>query len=127
MVCLHYGSTKVIKHIKKNGFQRFRCKDCGKTFNDLTLTPMANSKVRPEQWVDYAKCMMLGFSIRKSATYSKVSFKPSFYMRHRLLDTVRNFQGIGKVSGIVEIDETFLPESFKGNHKKSGFKMPRDA
>nr|WP_243141275.1 hypothetical protein [Alkaliphilus pronyensis] len=29
------------------------------------------------------------------------------------------------MSGIVEMDKTFLPESFKGNHKKSGFTMPR--
>jgi transposase-like protein len=125
VACLHCGSTSVIKHGKKNDIQRFRCKDCGKTFNDLTLTPMANSHVKLEKWVEYAKCMILGLSIRKSATKCKVSVKTSFYMRHRLLDAVRNFQGIGEVSGIVEMDETFLPESFKGNHKKSGFIMPR--
>lgn len=125
VACLYCGSTKVIKHGKKNNVQRFKCKDCGKTFNDLTLTPMAHSKVSSEQWVEYAKCMVFGLSIRKSATHCKVSVKTSFYMRHRLLDAVRNFQGIGEVSGIVEMDETFVPESFKGNHKKSGFKMPR--
>ena len=48
-------------------------------------------------------------------------------MRHRVLDAIRNYQGIGEVSGVVEMDETFLPESFKGNHKKSGFKMPRNS
>ncbi len=125
VACLHCGSTSVIKHGKKNNVQRFRCKDCGKTFNDLTLTPMANSHVKLEQWIEYAKCMVIGLSIRKSASHCKVSVKTSFYMRHRLLDAVRNFQGIGEVSGIVEMDETFLPESFKGNHKKSGFAMPR--
>jgi transposase-like protein len=127
VACLHCGSTSVIKHGKKNDVQRFRCKDCGKTFNDLTLTPMANSHVKLEQWVKYAKCMVMGFSIRKSARICDVSVKTSFYMRHRLLDAMRNFQGIGEVSGIVEMDETFLPESFKGNHKKSGFKMPRES
>jgi len=109
VACLHCGSTSVIKHGKKN---------------DVQLT---NSHVKLEQWVKYAKCMVMGFSIRKSARICKVSVKTSFYMRHRLLDAVRNFQGIGEVSGIVEMDETFLPESFKGNHKKSGFKMPCDA
>lgn len=127
VVCLHCGSTLVIKHGKKNDVQRFRCKDCGKTFNDLTLTPMANSHVKLEEWINYAKCMIMGYSIRKSARTCDVSVKTSFYMRHRLLDAVRNFQGIGSVSGIVEMDETFLPESFKGNHKKSGFKMPRES
>lgn len=35
--------------------------------------------------------------------------------------------GVGDVDGIVEMDETFVTESFKCNHKKSGFKMPRPA
>lgn len=122
--CLHCGGTNVIKDGRKNDVQRFRCKGCKKTFNDRTLTPLANSHVSLEQWIDYAKCMVMGLSIRKSAVICGVSVKTSFYMRHRLLDAVRNFQGIGEVSGIVEMDETFLPESFKGNHKKSGFVMP---
>ncbi len=29
------------------------------------------------------------------------------------------------VSGVVEMDETFVAESFKGNQKKSGFTIPR--
>lgn len=33
--------------------------------------------------------------------------------------------GTGDVDGVVEMDETFVTESFKGNHKKSGFSMPR--
>lgn len=125
VACLHCGSMNVIKHGKKNDVQRFRCKDCERTFNDRTMTPLANSHVSLEQWIDYAKCMVMGLSIRKSAKICEVSVKTSFYMRHRLLDAVRNFQGVGEVSGIVEMDETFLPESFKGNHKKSGFIMPR--
>ena len=88
---------------------------------------MANSHLDINTWISYAKCMIFGLSIRKSAKICDVGVKTSFYMRHRLLDAIRNFQGIGEVSGIVEIDETFLPESFKGNHKKSGFKMPRDS
>lgn len=127
VACLLCGGTNVIKHGKKNGVQRFRCKDCQKTFNDRTKTPLANSHVSLEQWIDYAKCMVMGLSIRKSASICQISVKTSFYMRHRLLDAVRNFQGIGEVSGIVEMDETFLPESFKDNHKKSGFTMPRDS
>lgn len=125
VVCVHCCSKNVIKHGKKEGVQRFRCKDCGKTFNDITLTPMAKSHLSVEVWVEYAKCMILGFSIRKSAKACDVCVKTSFYMRHRILDAIRNFQGIGEVSGVVEMDETFLLESFKENHKKSGFKMPR--
>ncbi|MEX1377471.1 MAG: hypothetical protein AB1Z23_08340 [Eubacteriales bacterium] len=38
-----------------------------KTFNDLTLSPMSNSKFDTDVWLNYAKSMILGFSIRKSA------------------------------------------------------------
>ncbi len=33
--------------------------------------------------------------------------------------------GIGDVDGVVEMYETFIPLSYKGNHKKNGFVMPR--
>jgi transposase-like protein len=127
VACVHCGSISVIKYGKTRGAQRFKCKDCHKTFNDRTLTPMANSKVTLEQWLDYCKCMVLGLTIRKSAEICEVCVKTSFYMRHRILDAIRNYQGIGEVGGVVELDETFLPESFKGNHTKSSFKMPRKA
>ena len=32
---------------------------------------------------------------------------------------------IADVDGVVEMDETFIPLSYKGNHKKSSFVMPR--
>ncbi len=31
-----------------------------------------------------------------------------------MLDAVRKYLGIGEVSSIVEMEDTFLPESFKG-------------
>ena len=32
---------------------------------------------------------------------------------------------MGHLEGIVEMDETYIAEPFKGNHAKSGFAMPR--
>ncbi len=76
--------------------------------------------------MEYAKCMILGYSIRKSAEMVGVCVKTSFFMRHKLLDAVRAYIGIGNLEGIIEMDETFFAESFKGNRKKSKtFIMPR--
>lgn len=71
--------------------------------------------------------MISGLSIRKNADNVWVGVKTSFYMRHKILDCIRAFMGIGDVEGIVEMDEIFVVESFKENHKKSGFKIPRPA
>ncbi|HHV60536.1 MAG TPA: IS1595 family transposase [Clostridiaceae bacterium] len=125
VVCPHCNSDIVIKNGKLCGKQRYKCKSCGKTFNDFTKSTLSNTKLPLEKWIKYAKCMVLGFSIRKCSQVVGVCVKTSFYMRHKILDAVRTFMGIGSVEGIVEMDETFVAESFKGNHRRSGFQMPR--
>lgn len=124
-ICPHCNSDKIIKNGKLCGKQRYKCKTCGKTFNDFTKSALSYTKLPLETWIGYAKCMVVGYSIRKCADIVDISVKTSFYMRHKILDAVRMFMGIGNVEGVVEMDETFVAESFKGNHMKSGFVMPR--
>ena len=40
LACLHCGSVSVKKNGKYRARQRYLCKDCGKTFNDMTNTPL---------------------------------------------------------------------------------------
>ncbi len=40
---------------------------------------------------------------------------------------LKKFLSTTKVEGVVETDETFFLESFKGNHTKSVFKIPHPA
>ncbi len=42
--CLHCDSTTVKKNGKYLGRQRYLCKDCGKTFNDNTNTPLSGTR-----------------------------------------------------------------------------------
>lgn len=65
--------------------------------------------------------MIIGFSIRKNAENVGACVKTSFYIRNKILDCIRALMGIGNVDSVVEMDETFVFESFKGNHKKSKF------
>lgn len=125
-VCVHCGSTVITKYGKIGEIQRYRCKNCKKTFNTLTFSPLSYSKLTLDLWVHYAQCLISGYSIRKSAKTIGVCDKTSFYMRHKLLDCIRAYIGIGHVEGIVELDGTTVAESFKGNHKKSGFIIPRE-
>ncbi len=125
-VCHSCGFLHVIKNGKINGKQRYLCKDCDKSFGDLTDSVFSSSKLSLQVWMEYSKCMIMGYSIRKSANIVGVCIKTSFYMRHNLLDAIRTYMGTGNLEGIVEMDETFFAESFKGNHKKSTtFIMPR--
>ena len=133
-VCPHCGHHKVSRNGKYKPSssseyrQRYICKnpDCKKTFTDFTRSPIYSSKRSMNKWVIYAKCMINGLSLRKCVEYVGISLPTAFYWRHKLLDAIRLFMGKGIVGGIVEVDETYFAESFKGNHNKSStFKMPR--
>jgi len=43
------------------------------------------------------------------------------------LDALHQIAVKTRLDGIIEADETFFRVSFKGNHKKSSFKMPLEA
>ncbi|MFT9497819.1 IS1595 family transposase [Anaerosolibacter sp.] len=125
-VCPYCEHDELSRNGKFNGKQRYICKSCGKTFNDFTQSPSYNSKKDTRKWILYAKCMINGYSIRKCAEIVEISVPTSFFWRHKIIDAIRTFMGMGSVGGVVEVDETFFRESFKGNHKKSkNFTMPR--
>lgn len=70
--------------------------------------------------------MINGYSIRKCAEIVGISVPTAFFWRHKILDAIRVYIGVGSVGGVIEADEAFFRESFKGDHKKSKtFTMPR--
>lgn len=119
--CIHCGSKQVVrfgKYIVKLGLkeverQRYRCKDCQKTFFDLTATPLSHTH-KPDKWLDFVKCMLEGYSLRKSADLiGNVHFVTLFYWRHKLLSALSQMD-IEAFTGIVEMDETYFLYSEKG-------------
>jgi transposase-like protein len=91
---------------------RFRCKSCGRTFNALTKTPMAHLR-KKEKWLDHARAMIEGKSLAKTAQLCGVHPTTAFRWRHRFLRASASDKPRG-LRGIVEADETFVLESFKG-------------
>lgn len=83
--CPHCSSDKLQKWGKVSDMQRYRCKDCRKTFNSLTNTPLARLR-KKGRWLSYTKCLKDGFSIRDAAKRIGVSIKTSFHWRHRFLE-----------------------------------------
>ena len=45
VACPHCGSADIKKHGKKDNRQRYRCKDCGKTFIETSNTMLYRSKL----------------------------------------------------------------------------------
>ena len=120
--CGHCGSMRVGGWSSQAGLKRYRCKDCAKTFNALTGTPLAQLH-RRNAWFAYAQALADGLSLRKAATRCGVSLDTAFRWRHRFLKTAKDTKP-KVVAGIVEADETFIRKSVKGSKRLVG-RAPR--
>lgn len=98
-----------------HGLARMRCRACGKTSNVLTGTPLAHLRKR-EQWLRYGQALIEGVSVRQAAQYCGVDKNTAFLWRHRFLEVAGTHRPAHE-GGIVEADETFFLESFKGQRK----------
>lgn len=120
--CGHCRSKSVGTWGRSNGLRRYRCRDCARTFNALTGTPLAQLH-RRDAWLEYARSIVDRVSLRKAASRANVCLDTSFRWRHRFLKTARD-QRPAALTGIVEADETLIRKSEKGSRDLSG-RMPR--
>jgi len=129
-VCPRCGCPHTHRKGRPNGRQRHLCEGCGRSFSASTNRVMALSKLPREAWVEFARCMMDMLPLRRCAERCGVGLKTAFFMRHRVCECMEGYLDPFRVgpSCSAEIDELYLRESLKGNHKKGGrFKMPRKA
>jgi transposase-like protein len=127
IACVHCGSVSVKRNGKYRSRQRYLCKDCGKTFNDMTNTPFAGSHY-PEKWMQYIEMMVEGYSLPKIAKRLDIHISTAFYWRHKILNAL-GMHGFNQLTGIVESDETFFRESMKGRevtHRKAKKRGEKD-
>jgi transposase-like protein len=118
--CPHCASRSIGAWGYSDGLPRYRCKSCRKTFNALTKTPMAGLQ-KKEQWLENAEAMIEGTSIAKASERCNVDYTTAFRWRHRFLTSL-SLDKPKSMSGIVEGDEMFILESFKG--KRSDLPRP---
>lgn len=126
--CAYCNSQHIVKFGKSaKGEQRYLCKDCNRSFTSKTNTILYKSPYPEGVWRKYINSMMQGMSIRKSAKECGINTDTAFKWRHKILDSLQSMHREVKLDGVVEADETFFPLSFKGNHKKSNFNLPRES
>ncbi len=121
LACLHCGSVAVKRNGKYRSRQRYLCKDCGKSFNDMTNTPLPGTK-HPDKWLKYFEMMVEGYTLPKIAEKLDIHVSTAFYWWNKILNAIRSL-GNQDLKGVVESDETFFLESEKGKkeitHRKA--------
>ena len=119
--CPHCESRDIVRWGQASALPRHRCKACRRTFNALTKTPLAGLRMK-DKWATQAAAMIDGVSTAKAAKRCGVHYTTAFRWRHRFLDALASDKP-RTLTGIVEGDETFILESFKGRRSA----MPRKA
>lgn len=111
--CPHCGGKHYYRFGKDKGAQRFKCRDCGRTFTEYTGT-WQDGLHKKELVGRYLELMSEQKSLDKISAALKINKKTAFDWRHKILGTFKQDEG-SCFSGIVESDETFFEESEKGN------------
>ncbi|MBR2961208.1 MAG: IS1595 family transposase [Burkholderiaceae bacterium] len=113
--CPDCGSIAFVKNgTTKLGKQRYRCKDCGKSFVRSTDTIIHRTRHSVEQWLGYIHCMMQEFSLRECAKFCQITLRTAFIWRHKVLDALQNMMSEVSLGGNIQADETYFRLSFKG-------------
>lgn len=110
--CPHCASTMLVKNGSANGLQRFKCRQCARTFNALTGTPLARLHLR-DKWMGQAQALGEGISLNQVAQRLGVAQSTAFRWRHRFLACPRSQQA-RQLVGIAEADESYFLVSCKG-------------
>ena len=111
--CHHCGADfkRVQRWGRSHGLQRWRCRNCQRSFNALSGTPLARLRKRMH-WLAFAQTLSERLTVAQAAERCGVHPTTSFRWRHRFLRAqMANQDPLG---GIVEADETFFRLSFKG-------------
>src|ERR1044071_2848798 len=112
LACPRCRSAHFHRHGRKDGLQRFRCADCGRTFNSLTGTPLSRLRYK-SRWLEYSGCLLSASTVRRAALRVAVHKNTSFRWRHRFL-TLPKTDRPERLMGILEADEMYCLESEKG-------------
>ena len=84
-LCPLCRGTRIQKWGHFAGRQRFRCRDCRRTFSTFTGTPLRYLK-RPERWRAFLWCIEGRLTVRASGAALHIDKNTALRWRHRVLD-----------------------------------------
>lgn len=125
--CPKCGSEHVVKNGNRNHIQRFKCKKCENQFTLFTNTIMEKTKWHWSVWVKVMEMTLNNYSLagmksvlEKDYGYVGINHKTLFLWRHKIIHAMASMpQPV--LSGIVQVDETFIREAQKGSRKLESY------
>ncbi len=130
IACPHCTGEHINIHANYKGLKRYRCKGCGRTFNDKTGTILHYTHIEMGNWM-LAVWMYLcgplnGISINYIAEAIGHTYCTTYYTIRDIMDHILNLQE-KMLSGICETDELYVRAASKGvplSHNDEARTMP---
>lgn len=116
-ICPHCKSKRYIKYGKFNGIQRFKCKECNKTFSLVTKSLWSYSKKKPSDWFKFCELILEKKVLRECAEILSININTAFAWRHKILNMLSKIQSEIMLKGNVHMVKTTTKENFKGKKK----------
>lgn len=120
--CPKCKSSIIVKNGKRpNGIQEYKCKDCGTKFTKFTNTILEKTRWHWDIWIKVLEMTINNFSIKKMVNVlekdygcTNINEKTVWLWRMKLIHSIANLPQ-PKLTGNIQIDETFIRESQKGS------------
>ena len=120
--CPNCNSSLIVKNGKrKNGIQEYKCKECNKKFTRFTDTILEKTRWHWDIWLKVLEMTINNYSLEKMLNVleqdyncTNINIKTLWHWRLKLIHAVASLQQ-PKLSGVIQIDETFIRESQKGS------------
>ena len=124
--CGHCGSRNFMRYGKTSaGLVRFKCRDCGRTFNILTGTIFQNHKIPLTEQLEFALELFRYDSFNSISKSNRNSSATTKYWIKKLFTILKDYQRGILLSGKVYIDETLYKVRAPDIVYKSEMKEPR--
>lgn len=121
--CPKCGSKNIAKNGKKNDIIHFKCKECNKQFTLFTGTILEKTKIHWDIWIKVLEMTINNIPMEhmqeiliRDFGLTDLNYKTVFLWKHKLINALAQMP-MPKLSGIVQIDETFFREGQKGSRE----------
>ena len=112
--CPNCNGKSYIKFGKYKGIQRYKCKECEKTFSKTTKALWRYSKKDPEKWIEFMELMLQKISLRACSKILEINIRTAFIWRHKVMHGMLQEIMADKLEGKVFITKAIEKENFKG-------------
>lgn len=118
--CVHCGTLSIKLHQReKTGMCRYKCRDCGKYFSDLSKTIFEGTKIPLWKWffAIYETGQKSGINSIELAGKLEINQKTAWRMLDKIRSSFLKYKPFLK--GLVEGDETYVGGKQKGQRGRS--------